>query len=617
MSSNYLRFTLLILIWSLQWGASEVIAPFYHTKNEKMVLSVNGKTYPIRGMTFSPKVTKETIDADMTVLKDLGVNTIRTWGTDEKSVIIFDAAQRHGIKVMAGIWMRHGRPGAEGDDSFNWISDKNGIQAQWDDAIDTVKRYKDHPAILFWGVGNEVFLNMATDQEKVSYAKFLGKLCKEIKKLAPQQLIASSCAWTIGVPYWEKYCPDIDVYGVNSYGPGVGALQDALRDLNVTKPYVLTEFGARGEWDAPKDNNGLKLEPTDQEKWDTHTIGWKEWIEGKDQCLGGFVFNYGDTEGYNHAEVWLNLKVQECYRPQYWATRKAFTGKNPPHDFPQISRFSTAKDIGWSQQWVDVVLKIEDKDTKRFDIEFYYNQRLDGATRQKRDAVVKLQSKGNLKDGFHVKIPNEKGLIKLYAFVKDDTDNLAIAFTSYVILGENESLDVGKAGKKSSLPFYIYKDNNDSNNHYGATGYMGSDLSKLSVKHDHASQVHSGSTCMAIEYKDNGGWYGLVWQDPFGDWGQEYGGYDLRGAKVLSFWAKAEQEGIKIKFGLGMFTRDKNPWFDTAFGDTGDLTLTTQWTAYQIDVSQLDLTRVKTGFYFFGGGIGKPYSFYLDEVKFQ
>ena len=409
-------------------------APYYKVVKGRHMLYVKQKPYYINGMTFGKQVEAAKIDNDMKILKDLGVNTIRTWGTGDESKTLFDAAHKHGIKVMAGIWMRHGRPGAEGDDSFNWLSDKKGIQAQWDGAIATVKKYMDHPAILFWGIGNEVYLNCATEAEKVAYSKFLGKLCKEIKKIDNKHLISSSCAWSIGVPYWEKYCRDIDVYGVNSYGAGVGALAGEFKRLKVSKPYVLTEFGARGEWDAPKDKNGLKKEPTDQEKWDTFSKGWTEWIAAKKQCLGGFVFNYGDTEKFDHASIWLNLKVQNCYRPQYWATRLALTGKKPTHAFPQVQQFLIPKDSGITGEWVDLKLKVMDRDDKSFDISFYYNQRLDGAPRHKRDGVYPLEFKGDLKNGYSFKVPAEKGLIKVYAFVKDSTKNLGIAFTSYVII---------------------------------------------------------------------------------------------------------------------------------------------------------------------------------------
>jgi hypothetical protein len=579
-------------------------------------LKLNGRPFPIRGVTYSNKYDAKSIDADMRRLKKLGVNVIRTWGTGDESKVLFDAAHRQGIKVMAGIWMRHGRPGAEGDDFFNWLTDHKGMQDQWDLAIKTVKQYKKHPAILFWGVGNEVYLNIATEKEKIAYSKFLGRLCQEIKRIDPKTLISSSGAWTIPVAYWEKYCPDIDVYGVNSYGAGVGALQSELRKLGVTKPYVLTEFGPRGEWDAPADKNGLKVEPSDEEKWHAHADGWKEWIEEKEQCIGGFAFNYGNVAGFNHAEIWLNLKVQNCFRPQYWATYQTFTGKKPPHAFPKFKKYSIPKDIGYRHHWVDVDLDIEDRDSKKFEVSFYYNQRLEGGARHKRDAVMPLEFRGNMKDGFQFKTPNELGLLKVYAFVKDQTKNLAIAQTSYVIVADDQDLGVGKAGKSASLPFYVYKDDGHPDNHYGATGFMGSDTSKLKIDHKHQDDHKEGSSCMAITYEAQGGWYGLSWQDPFGDWGEKYGGYDLREAKTLSFWVKADQPHVKIKFGIGMFNRGKSPWFDTALADTGDMELPMKWKKVEMDISKLDLTRVKTGFYFFGGGMGKNYRFYIDEIKF-
>lgn len=611
------KYMVLILVIIMGYGVqSGEKAPFYKTVKGRQTLFVDGKPYYINGMTFGKKVEAGQIDEDMKTLKELGVNTIRTWGTGAKSKTLFDAAHRHGIKVMAGIWMRHGRPGAEGDDSFNWLSDQKGIQVQCDGAIETVKMYKDHPAILFWGIGNEVYLNCATKAEKVAYSKFLGKLCKEIKRIDPKHLISSSCAWSMGVPYWDKYCPDIDVYGVNSYGAGVGVLEGEFKRLKAKKPYVLTEFGPRGEWDAPKDKNGLKMEPTDLEKWDAIAKGWSEWINPSKICLGGFIFNFGDVDDFNFASVWLSLKLLDCYRPQYWATRQALTGKKPPHAFP-MATFKIPKDTGKKGKWVDVKLAVKDRDSKRFEISFFYNQRLEGAPRHKRDGIYPLEYKGSLKKGFKVKVPEEKGLIKVYALVKDDTKNLGIAFTSFIVVGDNEDLSVGEAGKKVLFPFYVYKDGGAPENHYGATGLMGSDISKVKINHSSTTNPKSGTSCMEFDYTENGGWFGLCWQDPFNDWGDQYGGYDLRGAKKLTFWARCDTDGAKVKFGFGMITRDKKKWFDTAMGDTGDQFLTKKWKQYSVDLNLLDLTRIKTGFYIFAGGIGKPYKFYIDDIRFE
>lgn len=577
---------------------------------------VEGKAYPIKGMTFGKKIEASAIDEDFRILKDLGVNTIRTWGTGAEAPILLDAAQRHGLKVMAGIWLRHGRPGAEGDDSFNWLRDEKGKQEQWDNAIKTVQKYKDHPAILFWGLGNEVFLNCASEDEKVAYAQFLGKLCKEIKRLDPKHLISSSCAWTLGWPYWEKYCPDLDVYGVNSYGPGVTALSDEATRLGIKKPYVLTEFGARGEWDAPKDKNGLRKEPTDKEKTETFSMGWHEWIEIKPQCLGGFIFNYGDTHHLDHASIWLNLKILDSYRPQYWATRYALTGKAAPNHFPSITKLEFPKDMGKQDTWVDVELAVEDADDPELEIKFYYNQRLEGASREKRDRVTPLKYRGTRQKGFQIRLPKENGLIKIYAFAKDSTNNLAIAFQSFVISDKDPSEGLGRAGKAPNWPHYIYKDEGSKDHHYIPSGYMGSQVGSVKIDPKFEQNPQAGHSCLKVTYTEQGGWFGLCWQDPMNDWGAEYGGYNLTGAKKLTFWARSDDAGVKVKFGFGMITRDKT-WYDTATGDTGDVILEKTWKKYEIALGSREMSRIKTGFYFFTGGHGKPFTFYIDQVCYE
>ena len=40
---------------------------------------------------------------------------------------------------MVGIWMRHGRPGMEDDDSFNYLEDKEGMEDMYKNAIKTCK----------------------------------------------------------------------------------------------------------------------------------------------------------------------------------------------------------------------------------------------------------------------------------------------------------------------------------------------------------------------------------------------------------------------------------------------------------------------------------------------
>ena len=118
---------------------------------------VDGKPFEVKGVTFGYDKDVEHYDRYFKDLNFLGVNTIRTWATGKNTLKLLDAAHANGIKIMVGIWMRHGRPGMEDDDSFNYLEDKEGMKDMYNGAIETVEKYKNHPAVLTWGVGNEVY----------------------------------------------------------------------------------------------------------------------------------------------------------------------------------------------------------------------------------------------------------------------------------------------------------------------------------------------------------------------------------------------------------------------------------------------------------------------------
>ncbi|MEN8799291.1 MAG: glycoside hydrolase family 2 TIM barrel-domain containing protein, partial [Flavobacteriaceae bacterium] len=130
--------------------------------DNRWTLTVEGDPFEIKGATFGYEKEVENYDRYFQDLKFLGVNTIRLWATNQNTPKLLDAADKHGLKVMVGIWMRHGRPGMEDDDSFDYLKDHDGMEDMYNNAIEVVKNYQNHPAVLFWAIGNEVYLNMAT-----------------------------------------------------------------------------------------------------------------------------------------------------------------------------------------------------------------------------------------------------------------------------------------------------------------------------------------------------------------------------------------------------------------------------------------------------------------------
>ena len=118
-----------------------------------------------------------------------------------------------------------------------------------------------------------------------------------------------------------------------------------------------------------------------------------------------------------------------------------------------------------------------------------------------------------------------------------------------------------------------------------------------------------------FQYKAHDGWGGIVWQHPPNDWGDQPGGFDLSGAKKLTFRAKGEQGGEVITISMGIISRDK-PHYDSAKAEQ-KFTLSKDWRTYSIDLAGKNLSRIKSGFCIVASGQGKPFAIQLDDVKYE
>ena len=94
----------------------------------------------------------------------------------------------------------------------------------------------------------------------------------------------------------KKYCPSIDILGINVYG----AIENApinIRRFGWEKPYIVTEWGVNGPFEAKVNNWGAKIEPTNGFKAKQRLRRYQEIIEkDTDMCLGSYCFLWGQKQ---------------------------------------------------------------------------------------------------------------------------------------------------------------------------------------------------------------------------------------------------------------------------------------------------------------------------------
>lgn len=193
---------------------------------------------------------------NLDMLPGLGVTTIRTYGDNAEDVL--DTAQRLGLKVILGFWLEHPRRG------FDYANPAH-VGPQMERLREFVLAHRDHPALLMWGIGNEVEAELADDSQVWPAIEEAARLVKSLDPHHPTLAVLAETG-VDKVAKLKAQAPSIDVLGINSYGDAVPSVPARARAQGWTGPLILTELGAIGQWQAPKTEWGAAIEPTSTRK---------------------------------------------------------------------------------------------------------------------------------------------------------------------------------------------------------------------------------------------------------------------------------------------------------------------------------------------------------------
>jgi len=416
-------------------------------------LTVDGKPYQIKGLTWGPSMA----DADRYLpdLKSMGVNTIRTWGTDATSKPLFDSAAAHGVKVIAGFWLQPGGgPGSGG--CVNYVTDTAYKNQMLDEFPTWVQTYKDNPGVLMWDVGNESVLGLQNcysgtelERQRDAYTSFVNDVAKRIHSVDPDHPVTSTDAWVGAWPYFKRNAPDLDLYAVNSYN-AVCDVKSAWEQGGYTKPYIITETGPAGEWEVPDDANGVPLEPGDRAKADGYTRAWGCVTGHRGVALGATMFHYG-TE-YDFGGIWFNLLPAGQKRLSYYAVKRAYGG-DTSHDNtpPVVSDLTVEGDAGRVPAGRDLTLAVRatDPDGDALSYEVLGNSMYIDKSKDLTPLPLTDLGGGRLR----VTAPDRPGVWKMYVKVTDGHGNVGVETRSVRVVPptpNGTNLALGKPATASS-----------------------------------------------------------------------------------------------------------------------------------------------------------------------
>ncbi|MBP6694573.1 MAG: glycosidase, partial [Saprospiraceae bacterium] len=320
-----------------------------------IVLKINGKSTVINGMNWDyfpigtnysyslwdqpDDIIKTALDEEMSLLANMGVNSIRVYTGIPKKWITY-VYEKHGIYTMLN--HSYGRYGLNVDGV--WFANTDYADPRVRALLlEEVKQmavdYKDTPGLLLYLLGNEnnygLFWEGAEtenipmeDRKSTQKAYPMYSLFNEgskiIKNVDQNHPVALCNGDLLFLDIIAKECKDVDIFGTNVYrGTSFGDLFDRVKK-EYGKPVLFTEFGA--------DAFNVETGEEDQQAQAMFALAnWKEIYEnvagmGKaGNSLGGYTFQFSD--GWWKYGQTKNLDVHDANAS--WSNGGYFTDYNP------------------------------------------------------------------------------------------------------------------------------------------------------------------------------------------------------------------------------------------------------------------------------------------------
>jgi hypothetical protein len=377
-------------------------------------------------------------DEQLDELLYLGGNSIRTWSADDAEEIL-DKAHKKGLTVMMGLWVQHERHG------FNY-NDEVAVRKQLDKFTSIVEKLKDHPALLLWGIGNEVDL-FYTNTKVWNAVQDIAAMIHRIDPNHPTSTVTAGLD-SNEVQLIKKNAPDIDIYGINTYGD-IGQVPANIKRFGWEGPYLIAEWGPNGHWEVAKTEWGAPIEQSSTEKAASYNYRYTEYIaKESNYCVGSYVFLWGQKQ--ETTSTWYGLFMEngdptEPLDELYLAWRNT----TPENSAPSIQHFSLDNKTGEESIYLKanihygVHVEYAEADSDKVNVQWYvYPETMAQSAGGDFESALQPELgliKNKSKNGCELIAPDKEGAYRIFVFIKDKDKRTAYANIPFYVIPRNQN----------------------------------------------------------------------------------------------------------------------------------------------------------------------------------
>ncbi len=289
-------------------------------EGDQFILYRHGEPYYIQGVAGTNHMAK---------VAQYGGNSVRTWHVDDAQRIL-DEAEANGLTVTLGLPIGKAAWGRD----FNYAN-LLAVEQKITEILKIVEQYKDHPALLMWGVGNEVYLHGGNPLLVLLTINRIAKKVQETDPNHPVMTTLSASKHFFMRGFFDLLCPNLDLIGINNF-QRLPELYDDMRGFwSWDRAYIVSEWGSPGPWETSTTDWGAPLEPNSSQKAWFFETNWQHIQKDTSRCLGSYAFYWGNK--YERTHTFMSLFLHERYETESVEKLKThWTQRNPENHVPHI-----------------------------------------------------------------------------------------------------------------------------------------------------------------------------------------------------------------------------------------------------------------------------------------
>lgn len=368
-------------------------------------------------------------------VKRAGGNSVRVYDTEGLDTLL-DRAAALDLSVMVDLYVGRAMEG------FDYHKEA-AVAAQKERIKTTILKYKNHPALLLWAVGNEPD-NATEDVSRLWPA--LNELIRMIHELDPDHPVTIP-VYPQSVPTVLRACPDIDLISINAFS----SLPEFVQTLTQDIPYIVSEFSSGGPWEEENKTYWFApIEPSIDRKRGKIRSNYQQLRSDSGRCLGSFVFYWGQKQEYTSS--WFSFFSESGQKTplvdlmfELWSNRQAPNrapllldlGIDAPRSYPP----------GNLQAGEACIVSVQGKDPDGDPLKYRWEVIPDGpfdefipgkSKREIRPKAIELPDFVNEGNRFRFTVPDRPGPYRIYVYAEDGQGNSCSA--NLPVFFVNESL---------------------------------------------------------------------------------------------------------------------------------------------------------------------------------